>query len=305
MRVVATGLRFPEGPVWSEDGSVYFVEVDGGCVSKVDAAGKVSVVADVGGGPNGLAVGPDGAIYMTNNGGLVFQERDGVRMVVHGVLPDDYTTGSIQRVDPKTGEVRTLYTHAGQWPLCGPNDLVFDAHGGFYFTDFGKTRARARDIGSVFYALPDGSSITEVVHPIANPNGIALSPDQKTLYVSETETSRVWAYPVIGPGKLELQGFPSPNGGRLIAGLPGYQRLDSMAIQADGRICVGTLVTGVITVISPEDGTVKTVKMPDIYTTNICFGGANMRKAFITQSMLGQIIEVDWPAAGLRLNYNN
>ncbi len=215
MRVMASGLKFPEGPVPMRDGSVLLVEIAGGRVSRISPSGKVTPVAETGGGPNGLAIGPDGAAYVCNNGGLRFLTEHGRMRVVHG-LPPDYTTGSIQRVDLTDGSVKSLYTHCGELALCGPNDLVFDAHGGFYFTDFGKTRARDRDIGSVYYALPDGSMITEVVHPIANPNGVGLSPDGRTLYVSEPETCRLWSYPVVAPGVLELRPYPSPNGGALV-----------------------------------------------------------------------------------------
>jgi gluconolactonase len=304
LKVIASGLGFPEGPVYLKDGSILFVEIAEGRVCRVNAAGEVSVVAHTGGGPNGLAIGPDGAAYLCNNGGLVFRESGGVRKVVHGVLPEDYKTGSIQRIDLATGEVKTLYTHCGEWPLCGPNDLVFDEHGGFYFTDFGKTRARDRDIGSVYYAKPDGSFIEEIIHPIANPNGVGISPDQKTLYVTETETSRLWAYPIVGPGKVELAGQPSPNGGRLICGLPGYQRFDSLKVQANGDICVGTLITGHITVISPDGRRVSQVKTPDTHATNLCFGGPDLKTAYVTQSIEGKIIQLDWPEAGLPLHFN-
>lgn len=302
MRVLATGLMFPEGPVAMRDGSVLVVEIAGGRVSRVSPGGEVSLVAETGGGPNGLAIGPDGRAYVCNNGGLLFVTENGQTRARHGV-PPDYATGSIQCIDLAGGSLRTLYTHCGDVPLLGPNDIVFDAQGGFYFTDFGKTRHRDRDIGSIYYALPDGSRITEVAHPIANPNGIGLSPDGRTLYVSETETSRLWAYPVASPGVLELAPYPSPNGGRLVYGAPGYQRFDSLAVQANGDICVATLITGRITVVSPRGELVREVLFPDTLTTNIAFGGAGLRKAYVTQSMSGQLVEVDWEEAGLQLNF--
>lgn len=303
MRVLAEGLQFPEGPVALRDGSVLVAEIAGGRVSRVLPNGEVVVVAETGGGPNGLAIGPDGAAYLCNNGGLRFVTENGRTRAVHG-LPPGYVTGSIQRIDLASGKFDTLYTHCGDLPLCGPNDLVFDARGGFYFTDFGKTRPRDRDIGSVYYAAIDGSVITEVIHPIANPNGIGLSPDGGTLYVAETETSRLWAYLVLGPGRLEMAPFPSPNGGTLVYGAPGYQRFDSLAVQANGDICVATLVTGCISVVSPRGGLVREFKCPDVLTTNIAFGGPGECKAYITQSMTGRLLEVDWPEAGLPLAFN-
>ena len=207
-------------------------------------------------------------------------------------------------MDPATGEVRTLYTHCGDVRLCGPNDLVFDRSGGFYFTDFGKTRERDRDIGCVYYARPDGSAITEVVERILNPNGIGLSPDQRTLYIAETETSRLWSFGVAEPGVLErAQDSPAPHGGRLVCGLGGYQRFDSLALEASGNICVATLVTGQITVVSPQGQVLRQVALPDPQTTNLCFGGPDLRTAWITQSFTGTLVQMPWPAPGLALNF--
>src|SRR5204863_503211 len=128
--------------------------------------------------------------------------------------------------------------------LSAPNDLVFDSEGGFYFTDLGKRYAHHRDNGGLYYALPDGSSITELVYPIVTPNGVGLSPDEKTVYVADTETSRVYAWDILSPGKVKHEPFPAPYGGRCVAGLPGFQRFDSLALEASGNICVATLVTG-------------------------------------------------------------
>lgn len=303
--IVASGLLFPEGPVALPDGGIAVCEIARGTVSRVDADGTVSVIARTGGGPNGMALGPDGALYVCNNGGMRWPpHRDGEWLrPLHGT-PDDYAGGSIQRVDPATGEVRTLYTHCGDVRLCGPNDLVFDRAGGFYFTDFGKTRERDRDIGCVYYAHPDGTRIVEVVERILNPNGIGLSPDQRTLYVAETETSRLWSFGIDAPGVLARhEDSPAPHGGRLVVGLAGYQRFDSLAVEAGGNICVATLVTGQVTVVSPEGEVLRRVQLPDPQTTNLCFAGPELRTAWITQSFTGTLVRMDWPAPGLALNF--
>jgi gluconolactonase len=185
----------------------------------------------------------------------------------------------------------------------GPNDLVFDVQGGFYFTDLGKVRAREMDRGAVYYAKADGSFIAEVAFPLVTPNGIGLSPDEQTLYVAETEPARLWAFDVVEPGVVRKEPWPSPHGGRLVAGVGGYQRFDSLALDAEGRICVATLVNGGITVISPDRRHVEHHSMPDLMTTNICFGGPDLRTAFVTLSWTGRLVAVDWPVAGLRLNY--
>jgi gluconolactonase len=298
VKIIASDLEFPEGPVAMQDGSVVLAEIAGQTLKRVAPDGSVEVIAKLGGGPNGLAIGPDGAYYVCNNGGTEYRKGH-----IGGIGPaKDYAGGYIQRVDPKTREVRVLYTHCGPHRLNSPNDIVFDVQGGFYFSDFGKRHPRHRDHGGIYYAMPDGSSITEVAFPLLTPNGVGLSPDQRTLYVSETETSRVWAYDVKGPGVLGKEGFPSPNGGRLVCGLPGFQRFDSLAIDAAGNICVATLMTGHITVIAPSGEVVQRLRVPDVYPTNICFGGPDMRDAYITLSGVGQLGLARWSGPGLRLN---
>jgi gluconolactonase len=301
MREIASGLQFPEGPIAMADGSVLVVEIRRGTLSRVTTDGTVQVVAECGGGPNGAAIGPDGAVYVCNNGG--FEWHDVAGIVVPGNQPADYIGGRIQRVDLATGRVTDLYTACDGRPLRGPNDIVFDVHGGFWFTDHGKGRERERDRTGLFYALPDGSSIREVVFPLEAPNGVGLSPDGKTLYVAETFTGRVWQWEVVGPGELAA-GMPfAPGGAALLAGLPGFQLLDSLAVDGDGNVCVATLVNGGITVIAP-DGTIREhVPTGDPLTTNICFGGPDLRTAYVTLSGTGRLVAFDWPRPGLRLAY--
>lgn len=298
--VLATDLAFPEGPVVMKDGTVLVAELRSGLVRRVHPDGRVSLVADCGGGPNGLAIGPDGALYVCNNGGSHFPPG---QFVSTGPSVD-YVGGSIQRVDLRNGTVNTLYTHCGEHRLSAPNDLVFDAHGGFWFTDFGKKKARTRDFGGLYYALPDGSSIVEVQFGLAAPNGIGLSPDGRTVYVAETENARLWAYDIVGPGVVKKLPFPSPTGGRLVCGVGGYQRFDSLKVDGDGNICVATLMTGAVTVIAPSGELVRQVKLPDVYVTNLAFGGDDLRTAYVTLAATGQLARITWPTRGLKLNYN-
>ena len=135
----ARGLRFPEGPIAMPDGSIVLVEIERQTLSRVHPDGAVSVVAALRGGPNGAAMGPDGRCYVCNNGGSDWYRRDDT--LIPGLQGSDYHGGSIQAVDLTTRSVETVYTHSDQGPLRGPNDLVFDAHGGLWFTDLGKTRA--------------------------------------------------------------------------------------------------------------------------------------------------------------------
>jgi gluconolactonase len=300
VRTLAQGLEFPEGPVALADGSVMLVEIAAGTLTRIAPDGAKTVVARPGGGPNGAAIGPDGKCYVCNNGGFEWHVEGGRKRPF--LQARDYAGGRIERVDVDTGAVECLYRAAGETPLKGPNDLVFDRQGGFYFSDLGKVRAREMDRGAVYYARADGAAITEVAFPMMTPNGVGLSPDEKTLYVAETEPARLWAFDIVEPGVVRKDPWPSPHGGRLVAGVGGYQRFDSLALDAEGRICVATLINGGITVISPDGRHVEHHPMPDPMTTNICFGGPDMRTAFITLSWTGRLVAVDWPVAGLRLN---
>ena len=290
-RTVATGLQFPEGPVALDAGSVLVVEIARGTLSRVLPDGTVEVVADCGGGPNGAAVGPDGAIWITNNGGC-FEYHDLGGMLIPGGVPEGWTGGSIQKVDPSTGEVTTVYTESSGRPLRAPNDLVFDDHG--------VRLDRTSDRTGLHYALADGSSCTEVVHPIDAPNGIGLSPDGAKLYAAETHTGRVWEWNVPSPGTVQGDGLLEPFGA-LLAGLPGHQLLDSLAVDSEGYVCVGTLVNGGITVISPDGSSVEHMAVDDLLVTNIAFGGPDLRTAYLTASGTGRLLACEWPRPGLRL----
>jgi gluconolactonase len=302
---MARGLRFPEGPVAFADGSVALVEIERRTITRIAADGTSIVLARPGGGPNGLAQGPDGALYVTNNGGLAFHE-DAQGLRVSG-QPDDYSGGRIERVDPADGSVAMLATSTGSgFNLRGPNDLVFDRDGGIWFSDSGKRRPRELDYGGVYWLSPDRRTIKEVAHPFMTANGIGLSPDERTLYVAETEGARLWAFDITGPGEIERHPWPSPHGGRLLYAAGGrYLRYDSLAVEACGNICVATLIEGGITVISPAGELVEFIPMPDRMTTNICFGGPDLRTAYVTLSHGGRLVSMRWPRPGLPLNFVN
>lgn len=298
---IATGLQFPEGPVWMPDGTVLCVELKRRTVDRVHPDGTVDVIAEPGGSPNGLAIGPDGAGYVCNSGGFAFHEVFGMT-ITEMVQPDDYSGGRIERVDLDTGAVTVLYTECDGHALTGPNDLVFDATGGMWFTDHGKVRERERDHGGVYYAAPDGSSITEVIYPLESPNGIGLSPEGDRLYVAETHTGRVYWWPVEGPGVV---GKPSPvgHGGLLLAGLAGMQLFDSLGVDSAGNVVVGTLVNGGLTIIPPEGDAIEHIALPDVMVTNVCFGGADLSTAFVTGSGTGKLFSLPWPRPGLALAF--
>jgi gluconolactonase len=302
-REIASGLQFPEGPIWCSDGTVLLVEIRRGTLTRVHPDGRTEVVAECGGGPNGAAVGPDGAVYVANNGGFEWRDYGG-GLVLPGEQPASYRGGSIQRVDVRSGRVDTVYTHCGDVPLKGPNDLVFDATGGFWFTDLGKMRRRDRDRTGIYYARPDGSQIREMAFPVdGGPNGIGLSPEGDRVYAAESYTGRVVWWELSAPGEIR-RNPRSMHGGHLLAGLAHGEGLDSLAIDADGNVCVATIsANGGITVFSSK-GDHRLVATDDFLTTNICFGGRDLRTAFITLSGSGRLVSCEWERPGLRLPFN-
>lgn len=301
---VASGLRFPEGPIAMRDGSVLVVEMFGPRLTRVHPDGSTETVADIPGGPNGAAIGPDGAVYLCNNGGC-FSEVDFGGLCFPGPFnPDKYIGGRIQRIDLKTRSVTDLYTECDGRPLRAPNDLVFDTHGGFYFTDHGirDLGARTADLTGIYYALADGSSITEIAFPVEGPNGIGLSPDGSTLYWAETHTGRVFKRSIVEPGVLA----PTAPGdtSSVLNGLPGMQLLDSLAVDGSGNVCVATLVNGGISVIAPDGHLVEHVPTGDLLTTNICFAADGSGTAWITLSGTGRLVRTTWKHGGLELAHS-
>ena len=301
---VTNGLRFPEGPIAMRDGSVILVEMFGPRITRVRPDGSKETIAEMTGGPNGAAIGPDGFLYVCNNGGC-FTEVDFGGLSFPGPFDQaNYSGGRLQRVNISTGEVTDLYTECDGRALRAPNDLVFDNSGGFYFTDHGirDLTARTADLTEIYYAAADGSSIREIDFPVEGPNGIGLSPDGTTVYWAETHTGRVFRRNITAPGVLA----PTMPGDTqaVLYGLPGLQLLDSLAVDGAGNVCVATLVNGGITVISPSGELLEHVATGDLLTTNICFAADGSDTAYITLSGTGRLVKTQWKYGGLKLAYS-
>jgi gluconolactonase len=293
LEIIAEGLLFPEGPVALDDGTLLVVEIARGTLTRI-AGDQATVMAELGGGPNGAALGPDGAIYICNNGGRFdFIDRDG--MLFPGPRPEAHAGGSIQRIDVAAGCCETLYETCDGRRLLAPNDLVFDRYGGFWFTDHGSGHGD----GGLFYAKADGSRIFRFLDEQRSPNGIGLSPDGAILYFADTQLRQLKAYALAGPG--ELRGPWTGTDGLLVQ-LPEGHLVDSLAVEAGGTVCVGTIYAGGISACRP-DGSFEHIPSPDPMTTNICFGGPGMRDAYLTLSATGRIARTRWPRPGHRLNY--
>ena len=302
--VLAEDLRFPEGPIAMPDGSVVLVEIRGGDLTRVCPDGTKETVAHLGGGPNGAAVGPDGAFYVCNNGGYEWGDVHGLLIPVGTAEPD--THGCIQRVDTKTGEATVLYDSCDGVRLSSPNDIVFDDAGGFWFTDLGHGRGRTHDVGAIYYAAADGSSIREAVFPVDDPNGIGLSPDGTTLYSADSVHSRVWSWELAGPGEIKEGGVPfAPPNASLLYAFGELAWLDSLAVDSSGAVCVATLIKGGISVIATDGTLEEFVPVPqyDPAVTNICFGGDDLRTAYITSSGFGILYATQWSRPGAALAF--
>ncbi len=291
-KVLTDGLKFPEGPVWAPDGTIYVTEIGAGRVTAIAPDGTKRVFADTGGSPNGAAFGPGGKLYVCNNGGS--------------------EPGYVQTIDPN-GKIEVLYRDCEGTPFLGPKDLVFDAHGGFYFTDPGQVSRDGLKFGHLYYALADGSMIKRMQYYFYLPNGVALSPDGSTLIVLESITARVWGIPVESPGVLaqvDAGGrFARPRGpnGEIMGYLttvPDARVPDGMCVDEAGNLLICAQQGGFVSVHSPDGKAIGRIEVEDHGLTNCCFGGPDYRTLYITESELGRVVTVEWERPGLRLNYN-
>jgi gluconolactonase len=303
IKEIASGLVFPEGPVAMDDGSIVLVEIAAGRITRVKQDGSKSVVATPGGGPNGLAIGPDGHLYCCNNGGN-FEMHDVNGLMIPGHTPASHRGGRIERINISTGKVEVLYDSCDGKRLHAPNDLVFDTTGGFWFTDHGSNDDERRLHGALYYAKADGSKIVKVLRELMTPNGVGLSPDGNHVYYAETMPGRLWDLPLTAPGEAAIpSGFTPAN---FVGAYPGLAYFDSLGVQADGGVCVATILAGGISTFWPGTSPVKFehTSFPDLLCTNICWGGKDMRTAYVTMSSTGRLASCQWRSPGLRLAYN-
>jgi len=286
VEVVTRGLLFPEGPVALDDGSVLVAEIEGGALTRVEPDGTLTRI-DCGGGPNGAALGPDGAVYVCNNGGFVFMTEGGIRIPYGAVEGSE--GGHIQRVDLATGSVEVLFTHIDGEHIGCLNDIVFDEHGSCYIVD--TTR------GVLYYADPARGTIGVAEAGLEYPNGLGLSPDRTRLYVSETFSGRLLGWDVKAPGTLA--------GKTELYATGGAHHWDGLAVDGAGNICAANLEKSGISVVSPDGKVLREFVTPehDPFVTNICFGGPNGDTAYICSGGLGILYSMPWPWPGLRLNF--
>lgn len=328
---VAAGLGYPESPVPLSDGGFLVVDLKTEALVRYRPSADGSFVADapitlsdpegkLQSGPNGAAVGPDGHIYICNNGGKqinTYPQQDAEKrwqLNVTGDAAVGYAGGYIQRVNLDTGKTEvwcgpaspaTGATDAASQAmplLSSPDDLIFDADGGFWFTDWGNSKGRSRETTGVYY-VPRGSQTPIEKVPLRSaPNGIGISPAGDRLYVAETYNRWVVYFVLTGPGQIAPNPLTWDGSYLLTAHLPGSGLGDSLRLDQDGNIYLATLLphglnphsNGGITVISPAGEVLEflelNVGVPEPLPSSLCFGGLDRRTAFITCGGTGRVL---------------
>jgi gluconolactonase len=252
VRRLHTDFAFTEGPAQDADGNLYFTDIPNNRIHKRTPQGTLSVFAEPSGHCNGL-------------------------MVVGNRLLACEMDGQLKQFDLKTGEQTSLATKYMNKRFNAPNDLVIDRSGGIYFTD---PRYRAPDpwpqgIEAVYYRSEDGT-VSRLIEDRTAPNGIILSPDEKTLYVIPSMESKMWAYAVespgkIGPGKVFCE-LTQPEGQSNRGG-------DGLTIDTNGNLYITTGLG--LQIFSPEGKQLGIIEFPE-HPANVTFGGKDMKTLFVT-----------------------
>lgn len=254
---VARTATFNENPVFDSQGNLYVSEPYRGPITKITPEGDVSVWADLGG-----AVGHKIL-------------RDGSHLVC------DIERRAILKLDAAGKVMSQVVTDCGGQPLRIPNDLALDTQGGFYFTD---SRTQEDSVGRVGYVDKDGHSHL-LAEWVGLPNGIALRPDEKMLYVSDFDHNTVLAFPVSSPGTVG----PEKVFARLPTGDNGEGAPDGIAFDAEGNLYVAHLGMGQVQVLNPQGKLIRSLPAGQEWVSNLCFGGPDGQMLYMTGCPQGQL----------------
>lgn len=259
---------FLEGPSFDRDGNLYVTDIPFGRVFRISPDGNWTLVTEYDGWPNGLKLHKDGRIFIT-----------------------DYKRG-IMQLDPASGAVTPVLTNRRSESFRGTNDLVFDSNGIMYFTDQGQTGTHD-PTGRVYRYNLETEALDLLITNAPSPNGIVLSPDEKTLYVAVTRGNGVWRVPLLKDGgTTKVSIFVNLAGG--VSGA------DGMAVDEDGRLFVCDAGNGCAWVFTKWGEPVYRIRSQGggRSTTNIAFGGPGRRDVFITESDTGNILRTTMDVAG-------
>ncbi|MHC4591381.1 MAG: SMP-30/gluconolactonase/LRE family protein [Planctomycetota bacterium] len=258
---VATGFQFTEGPVWLPDGYLAFSDIPADTIYKLEGP-QPEVFRRPSGNANGLTV--------ANEDRLVACEHGNRRV----------------SLTQRNGSVVALATHYAGKRLNSPNDIVVKSDGSIYFTDppYGVPEAdRELDFQGVYRASPDGD-LTLLADDFVKPNGLAFSPDEKVLYIDDTDQQWVRAFDLRGDGLLENSRVFIP-----VVGRP-----DGMKVDTEGNVYVAA--TEGVWIASAEGEHLHTIAVPE-RPSNLAFGGPDGRTLYVTARTSVYRIAVKHPGA--------
>lgn len=259
---------FLEGPVFDDAGNLYVTDIPWGRVFRIDPAGAWTLVAEYDGEPNGMKFLDAGHLLIT-----------------------DYKNG-LMLLDVGTGAVTPYLERRNSERFRGVNDLVFDCDGNLYFTDQGQSGLH--DPNGRLYRLRANGQLDLLLDNVPSPNGVALSPDGRVLYLAVTRGNCVWRVPLMADGSVSKvsQFFTSygPSGP------------DGLAVDAEGNLLVCNPGLGYVWLLNPRAEPITIWRSPKgISTTNIAFGGPDRRTVFCTESVSGSILTAHAPQPGVPL----
>jgi sugar lactone lactonase YvrE len=247
---IATDLEFTEGPVWHPDGYLLFSDIPADTIYKWTPDGKLEKFYS----PSG------------NSNGLTFDRQGRLVACEHG-------NRRVSRTEPDGTVVAIADKYQGK-RLNSPNDVVVKSDGSIYFTDppYGvQPDQRELDFQGVYRIAPDGD-LTLLVDDFIKPNGLAFSPDEKVLYIGDTDRRHVRAFDVQPDGTLAND--------RIFADLSAEKQYgpDGMKVDVNGNLYVTSGVTWVFDSAGKHLGDIVTPDAP----ANCAFGGADNKILFIT-----------------------
>jgi len=257
---------FLEGPLFDGAGNLYVTDIPFGRIFRIDASGKWSSVAEYDGEPNGMKF---------------LNERE--------LLIADYKNG-LMVCDIASGGVRPYLERRNSERFKGVNDLVFDSKANLYFTDQGQTGMHD-PTGRVYRLRPTGQ-LDQLLANAPSPNGLALSPDEKVLYLAVTRGNAVWRVPLLDDGSVAKVGqfFTSY----------GQSGPDGMAVDQQGHVIVANPGLGYTWILNHRAEPVQVLRSTQgMSLTNIAYGGMDRKTLFCTESASGTILRADLEIAGL------